>query len=501
LAAAALAFMAALTVFYAHIGRVEQLDSDQAAVVLEAQDMLHGNLILHGWYAQADIFLTTDIPFYAAGVAAFGVSPRGFRYVAALIYTLAIAASVLLARARGSEPRGWLRMLVAFAFLAVPASGLEAHSVLRGPYHVTTTLYVLIAVLLLEWLRSWRAAAGGFVLLTLAQIGDPLALVIGVLPFALVMAMRLIRSGLNRADLLFLGSALASVGAARLALRLIRLGHGITTIPLDANFVRFDDLPHHFMLVVRLCLEVFGANYFGLALSRAAALPSLRAVALAFVIATAWALLQRQRAGGASDRTSELLLWGLLAQLAALLFSAQANDGGAIRYMSPILFFGAALAGREGTRRFLKTSLLQAGAVAVALLLLTAAWPAYRAAPAPVRPAKLAPWLKAHGLHEGLGGYWEANAVTLEARDSVQVRGVTRVGRRLAPYRWGTKEQWYDPVRHDARFVVIDPREPSALPKAAVEDAFGVPLESAEVDGYLVLIYDRNLLLDPGWRP
>jgi len=502
---ASVACVGILTVFYARIGRVVPLDSDNANGVLEAADMLRGNLILRGWWLSGDNFLTTDLPLYAAGVAIFGVSPRTARYVGAAVYALTVGLVVLLARRRGSEPGGWLRMLIAFGLTAVPAAGIEVQSVLRGPYHITTTLFLLVCFWLIDrWESRWTAVVV-FVLLTLTQAGDPLALVLGALPMIVVTGLRAARRRGGWDGQLLL-AALGSVLGARLLPALINGLHGFSTIPLAPAFISFDDLAKHTLLILHLTLLTFGADFFGLGLGRTAAQPLVRAVALLFVAAVTWTVFRRWRQGhelepaeGEGRRVSELLVAGLLLFMAALLFSDQAGDLGGIRYMAPVLFFGAALAGREGIRLFLRSGPQQLLAAGVALLLLSAGWSTYKAAPVPDRPTALVPWLERHGLREGLAGYWEASSVTLESKDQVRVRGIAPVGQRFGPFRWASKAEWYDPSRHDARFVLIDGRAAGALNKGSVESAFGTPSQEAEVDGYVILTYDRNLLQDPGW--
>ena len=39
-------------------------DADAAAIALQAQEMLHGNLLLHGWWLADVTFYTTELPEY-----------------------------------------------------------------------------------------------------------------------------------------------------------------------------------------------------------------------------------------------------------------------------------------------------------------------------------------------------------------------------------------------------------------------------------------------------
>ena len=80
--------------------------------------------------------------------------------------------------------------------------------------------------------------------------------------------------------------------------------------------------------------------------------------------------------------------------------------------------------------------------------------------PATPAAARLASWLEARGLTYGIGGYWDASAVTVQSGDRVQVRAIAlKYGAgpvRLAAYDWETNASWYDASLHDATFVIAD---------------------------------------------
>ena len=65
LAAAAwtLATLAAFAV-YLRLARTRAVNSDGASIALQAWDMLHGNLLLHGWTLADVTFYTTELPQY-----------------------------------------------------------------------------------------------------------------------------------------------------------------------------------------------------------------------------------------------------------------------------------------------------------------------------------------------------------------------------------------------------------------------------------------------------
>jgi hypothetical protein len=191
----------------------------------------------------------------------------------------------------------------------------------------------------------------------------------------------------------------------------------------------------------------------------------------------------------------------VLANLAAYLVSPHAVDVAGAREMAAVLPLGAVLAGRTlggplaaglaaRRGRAWLCPLLVAGAAACTAGL------AYGATQPAVPPANqpLAGWLTAHGLSEGLAGYWEASSTTLDWGGRVVVSAVAWTARgTLGPYQWETDDSYYDPERHYANFFVAGGQFP--LPAAsAVTAVFGPPRHVYHVAGYTIMVWNTNLL-------
>jgi hypothetical protein len=132
---------------------------------------------------------------------------------------------------------------------------------------------------------------------------------------------------------------------------------------------------------------------------------------------------------------------------------------------------------------------------AVAVTTLVAALPLASAAAQPLDvPAttQLTAWLEAHHLQYGLAGYWDASAATVQSGDKVMLHSINirKGGLTVPDYEVSTL--WYDPARHDARFVVARAHGP--YPVASYERFLGKPAATYRVGGYVVLVYRENLL-------
>ena len=77
------------------------LSSDGSGNVLQAWDMLHGNLLLSHWWVSDVSFYTTELPQYMLIEALTGLGPWVVHAAAAMTYTLL----VLLGRAAGPGGR------------------------------------------------------------------------------------------------------------------------------------------------------------------------------------------------------------------------------------------------------------------------------------------------------------------------------------------------------------------------------------------------------------
>ena len=93
---------------YLRVAGATQVNSDGAGMVLQASDVLHGNVLLHGWWATDVSFYTTELPEYLAVTAFAGLRPEVVHICSALTYTLLVllAAFVARGRARGAEGAG-----------------------------------------------------------------------------------------------------------------------------------------------------------------------------------------------------------------------------------------------------------------------------------------------------------------------------------------------------------------------------------------------------------
>ena len=505
--AAVVLAVALLFLAYLRVSRTYPENSDESNDLLMAWDMLHGNVLLHGWYLSDVSFITTELPQYALLVWLFGLHTDTAHIAAAMTYTLVVIFSVLLARGRVPRREARLRMLLTAGLMFAPQLGVGVFVLLLSLGHIGTAVPLLLTWLVIDRCppRPWVPVLVGL-LLTWVLIADPLVLLVGVVPLVAVCALRVSRDLARRQDTSVqaalrarwyeLSLAVAAIAAQGLASLAGHLLHAYIH-PLAYQLAPVHTWARHAWVTGKGLLVLFGAKPEGPPAAMAFALLHLAGVAL-----VAWAVLRvARRFLSWPDMISQILLVAMVLNVVAYVPSTLANatDLNA-REFAVVLPFGAVLAGRTlaaslqaGLRRRPRAVALLAGA----LLACYAAGLGYAAAQPSVPPmnARLARFLAAHHLTSGIGGYWLSSVVTVGSDGAVTIRAVASLP--LAPYPWEAKSSWYDPGPNRANFLVTS-NAPGFFnhwqPKPAAQAALGRPVRTYHVGHYTVYVYDKNLL-------
>ena len=526
-AAAWVVFAAALFTVYLRLSRTQPENSDQANILLTASDMLHGNLLLHGWYLTDVSFYTTELPQYALLEIFFGVHADTAHIAAAMTYTLAVLLAVLVARGGFTSRAALIRMAIAAGIMLAPQLGSGVSALLLSVGHIGTSVPVLLIWLFLDRARPFssrggpspRAPLGWYVPVLIALglawalIADQLVLIIGVVPLALVCALRVAETAVRERsvpralaartfELALIAAAGVAAGLAWAAERVLRALGGYTLNPIPFKFTLHDFPANlHSLWAVP---QIFGADYRGLVGGQyAVALLHMVSVAL---VALALVLLAWRFFAGA-DLVDQLLGVAIAANI--LLFAITSAGAEGAHEIAVVAPFGAALAarmlirpqpeparaGRAGcpAARWARAAGYAAGG---AVLLGYLGGLAYEVAQ-PASPPDFAPvasWLQAHGLRYGLGGYWEGSIITVETGGQVKVRALVKNS--MARDLWLARPSWYDPAAQRADFIVLS-RAPGLLnwePRALIAKYFGRPARQYSFGPYTVLVWDRNLL-------
>jgi hypothetical protein len=518
--------VALLFVAYLLLSRTYPENSDESNDLLMAWDMLHGNLLLHGWSLSDVSFITTELPQYALLVGLFGLHTGTAHIAAAMTYTLVVILAVLLARGRAPGQEAWPRVLLTAGIMFAPQLGVAVFILLLSLGHIGTAVPVMLTWLVLDRLDGfkprWLVPVIVGLLLTWALVADPLVLIVGTVPLVVVCLTRVIRatSAARRAGSRDSGWLSASLGAqwyevslaaaailaevlASLVNRLIRASGGFILHPVGYQLAPLRTWPKHAWVTGEGLLALFGAKPQGPAVELAFALVHLAGVAL-----VVWAMWRVARHFvSCADMISQILLVAIVVNVVLYVPStlADATDLNA-REFAVVLPFGAVLAGRTlaaslrtrdaadkpyRRRNWLMPALLAVAVVYAASLGYAAAQPSV-----PAANQELATFLAAHHLTSGIGGYWESSVVTVGSDGAVTIRAVGPD--KLQPDLWESKPSWYDPTAHRATFLVTDSK-PGFFnhwePNSAALAAFGPPARTYRVGTYTIYVWNKNLLV------
>ena len=165
-AAAAVLAVALLFVAYLQVSRTYPENSDESNDLLMAWDMLHGNVLLHGWYLSDVSFITTELPQYLMLERLFGLHTDTAHIAAAMTYTLVVVLAVLLARGRAagngvgqdqaSDREAAPRMLLTVGLMFAPQLGVGVFVLLLSLGHLGTAVPLLLTWLVIDRFKPCR---------------------------------------------------------------------------------------------------------------------------------------------------------------------------------------------------------------------------------------------------------------------------------------------------------------------------------------------------------
>jgi hypothetical protein len=510
-------------------------NSDSASPALQGWDMLHGNLLQHGWITADVPYFPTEVTEDALVVLVRGLNSDAVHWGGALTYTLIMLLAALLAMGRKGEAGGRERLvrgLIAAGIMIAPQLQAGTYTLLLGPDHTGTSVPVLLA-----WLIIDRASPGGHppagharwyvpvavaFILGWTGVADLTALFTGALPLAGVCAYRLLRARLVHGRALAshrfeIALAAAGIVAAAMAVEGPHILTAMGSVTHAAPRTQFSSLHAIFgnnLRVAGVCLLLLaGADFIGVHQPVQAGLALLHlagaALGVTGMAVAAWRFLRD------TDIIAQLLLTGIALNLVTFVAGTHADEITFAREMTSVLPFAAVLAGRLLTRRLLA---MRMAGLRIAPPVLALALGGYLAGLAyevhqprlPAQNAALVPFLEAHHLTSGLSGYWAANSVTLDSGGRVAIRSVDRANGKLRPSVKLVRPQWYDPRSASANFVVLYPTDPGTQPSVFsgftgvvgfpyeknVIATFGPPARTYHYRQYTILVWDKNLLTD-----
>jgi hypothetical protein len=524
-----------LFIAYLRLSGTYAATSDGADQALQGWDMLHGNLLLHGWTIADVTYYTTEVPQYALIEVFRGLGVDVVHIAGAITYTLLVLAAGLLARGRATGRDGLIRLLIAAGIMLAPQVGNNTHLLLSQPDHLGTQLPLLLIFLMLDRApRRWYIPVAAGAALAWVTVADRVTLLTAVVPLALVCGARVLLAVLRHRrslasqwyELSLVAAAVLSFVVAELAVRLIGALGGYQITPVaSAKLAHLHTLPRRFVVALEGILNMYGGDWFhisenspfgpalgGLPLAVGVALAAVHLAGLALAV---WGFFRAFRHFfDPNDLVSPVLATAIAINVAAYMVSIISYGLFDAREIVAVLPFGAVLAGRmvpgslarARLGRMRLTPILTGGLIGVLACYLAAL--GYGAAQPAVADNEQAviPWLEAHHLTSGLGTYVEANLITLESGGRVAIREVAWRSGSDVRRSFESKADWYDPRHSYANFILTNSADQwgmdggphrliGLIPRSAIVALHaGPPAHVYHYKTFTIMVWNHNLL-------
>ncbi len=487
---------------YLRLSGDASVTSDPASYSLQAWDMWHGNWLLSGWKLTDVTVYTTELPEYILVQVFRGLGPSDVHTAAAFTYTLLVVLAGLLAKGNKTGKEGLVRVLIASGIMIAPEVGHGTFLLLLAPDHFGTGVPLLLIFLLIDRApRRWWVPPLVGLMFVWVQIGDRIAVTIGVAPLVAVCAVRAYQGIVQRREpardywyeLLLAASAVVSAGVAEAVVKIISVLGGFAADPLRTTFAPSASWPGNLALTGEGLLGIFGADVTGRTLGFAAAVALLHLAGLALACWAACRVIRRFFR--CDDLIAQVLVVAIVLNLGAYAFSKLPNTYWDNREITGVLTFGAVLAGRVLAADLMRARLLPA-LTAIACGYLIALGYGLTRPLVPTHDQALADWLTAHHLTAGLGSYAEGNSVKLDSHGAIQVSAPAWYPHAVRPGRHNARAADFDPRRYYANFVVTTTQDGPGfyLPPEWIIRAFGEPAHVYHYSVWTIMTWNKNLL-------
>lgn len=505
---------AILFIAYLFITRTVFYNSDEASIVLEAQAMAHGNVLLRGWYISADHFLTIDTPFYALGFLAGLSMPWLERIVPSFLYVgVVVCSGYLIATSLQGKQRLW-GLMALLSVLAFPSLYM-VQKLMGTPVHIGTIFFMLVGLIAYRHFLSgaigrWLAFSVVMLVMVLTLVGDPFVEVLFVLPVLLLEGLQmLLRRQISlQKNAVFFGTLVAIALSRGITWALSVVGVHILT-NIEFAFANLSQITANLGFASKFVLDAFNANIFTMHAFSLASVPIFinAFVVLTFALVLIYSIVIKSRyflwqANVAAEvRIMHVALLGTLGTLAAFILSTMGGPQ-TMRYILPV-FLLSGLAALPVIFAIVNRNILK---IAITLVFLANVIPfAYSLSQAPRAIPAETPALavfKQHHLTQGLGSYWTAAFLTVFTRNQVVVHQIHLDAGKIEPDYFLADEQWFKAANlQQANFIVLRSTDNIPAYASAAVRSFGQFDHLYKAGNLTILVWDTPLLrhLQPGY--
>ncbi len=493
------------------------MDSDFASLVLEANDILNGNILLKGWHLTNAPFTFTEIPFYVLGSAFFGINVWSYIFANMAMVLSLFFFGFLLIFDRTDHPFN-LFHLIFIAIAGFPNPYLM--QTLRG--HVGLFVIIFAALYCLKLINNLpeysqqgkRLTIVFLILVVLGTASDIFIFPILIAPILFISVFKFINfiEITEKEKRIFWLTILGVIFGKVCEKGLVWIGGAqISKGPFTNSYqyVELDQIPQIFLTFINYLLNTFDCNLNQLPVFSLESI--IKIIHLAIFIWGTFILFRTINIFLHKEKTdflSLLISLGIIFLSVLMVVLPFLRDPLTGRYFSyfptayAILIIRSIRTNRFITRLIPRThiSIKMPLSIVVLAIILLAIQPISTSRI--VTPQdRLATFLRDNGLTEGYSDFWNSNHVTVSSKDRVHVRPIVfaadlRTEERYAQiFHWFSKPEWYK--NPEANFIVVKTQGDYAgyhnVKTENVLQYFGEPIRKLEFEDYIIFVYPNGI--------
>ncbi len=491
------------------------MDSDFASLVLEANDILNGNILLKGWHLTNAPFTFTEIPFYLLGSAIFNINVWS-SILANMAMTLGLFSfGYLLIFDKTNHPFN-ISSLIYIAIAGFPNAYLI--QTLRG--HVGLFVIVFAALNCLKLIfffpeNSKQEKILSIIFLILILLGtasDTFIFPILVAPILFISIYKFLNfiKITEREKMIFWLTFVGMILGKVCEKGLILVGGAQITDRSDSIlFNNVYQIHQTILTFIDFLCKNFGCDFNNaLAFSLESMIKIIHLGILIWGTIILFKTIRNFFKKEETDSLSLIISLGIVFLSLLMIILPFLNQPLAGRYFSYFPTAYAVLIIRSfQTNQLFNRSMTRANIsirfplVIFILIYILINIQTISLSRVVTPQDRLATFLRDNDLNEGYADFWNANYVTVSSKNRVHSRSIVfssnpQTGETYAQiFYWFCKPEWYE--NPDANFVVIKTRGDYAgfygVNEENVLKYFGEPLKILEFEDYLIFIYPKGI--------
>lgn len=486
------------------------IDSDKANHLLQAYDIVHGNLFLEDWYMTGITFWTTDLIFYELAAILAGIS-RNAIYIAGGLMVSTVTLVSFYSFLDIKDEYNKLRKILFIFLLGIPSSYL----LLNSRVHAGAIVCSFLAIKLVDTIsklenisfsnRKTILILFGLLLFVIFGVeGDKLSAIEGVLPILIFCLYKLlVDANKSKNHIIALSTTiLGTILGIGLEKAFFIIGGAERNSYL--NTVEYSSL-YDWELKVTTLIEILSkflnGNYYEYSVGEKWALFKLLSfavlvIALIVFIRTLVIIVMRKAEEKNVDAITFMLSFSAMLSMAAFIFTGNSHA----KYIAVIPYALLVVLLRN-------IKLLLTGFKNIKLWIAILLMVSFAIFIGDIHDMQVSNqncenerdevigYLKEKNLTNGYAAFWNAASFTIDSNNEIKVRHIKFENGFLQPFNWFCKSSWYN---EEAKFVIVfDPMYASENQYMINDDSVryicGEPVEKIQIGKYIIYEYDYDI--------